>query len=98
MARALALQGGSLLGVLASDGMHYADDAAEFETLLMHHPDATLLHNQNEEAMRAIEQIEHVDGQRSIEVFQDTEGVFGLRAYRMEGKLQTPITLEFRDE
>jgi len=30
-----------------------------------------------------------------VQLFQDTEGVFGLRAYRFDGKLARPETLEF---
>lgn len=99
LGKAQAMRGSSLLAVLDNEeAVYFATDSAELESLLQTHPGATLLHNQNERALQAIEQLDLADGQDSLEVFQDTEGVLGLRAYRMVGKVQTPITLELADE
>ncbi len=94
MSRALSVHETSLLGILDRDEILYAADAAELDELVKAHPDAALVYNQNELALQVLEQIAQPDGQYSLEVFQDTEGVFGLRAYRMQGKVQTPVTLE----
>jgi len=99
MSKALALHETSLLAVMDTDqSIHYASDQQDLEILLQTYPGATLIHNQNEQALQIVEQINHPEGQHSLEVFQDTEGVFGLRAYQMVGKLQTPVTLELSDE
>jgi len=99
MSKALLLRETSLLAVLdRKQSIHYAADQQELEQLLQAYPDGTLVHNQNEQALQVIDQFNHAEGQCSLEVFQDTEGVFGLRAYQMVGKLQTPITLELSDE
>ena len=99
LGKALTLKEHCLLGVIDSDETpRYALDQQQLQTLLQDHPGAIVLHNQNEQALQVIELIDLADGQQSLEIFQDTEGVLGLRAYQMVGKLQTPITLELRDE
>lgn len=98
MSRAMQLQGDILLAVMDSDeSVTYCMSAQEMQQLIQEHPDAIWIHNQNPQAIEAMENLIFNDGQRSIEVFQDTRGVFGLRAYRMKGKIQTPVTLELSD-
>lgn len=99
LGKALTLNEDCLLAILdREEDVHYAFDRQQLEDLLQAHPGAVLLHNQNEQALQVMELIDHPEGQKSLEVFQDTEGVLGLRAYKMVGKLQTPIILELRDE
>ena len=98
MSRAMRLQGAVLLAVMDnSESVFYCINKQEMEQLITTHPEATWIHNQNPEACEIFDQLIFEDGQRSIEVFQDTRGVFGLRAYRMKGKIQTPENLEFSD-
>lgn len=99
MSKALALRETSLLAVMETDEtIHYASNREELESQMETHPGATLIHNQSDQALQVVEQLDHPEGQQSLEVFQDTEGVFGLRAYRMVGKLQTPVELELSEE
>lgn len=74
------------------------DDSDAVIELLQTHPQAILVYNQNADSLQLIDRISARDGQYRIEVFQDTEGVFGLRAYRCDGKLQVPVTLAFSDD
>lgn len=98
MSRAMRLQGDILLAVMDKDeSVSYCFDVQELHQLIHTQPDAIWIHNQNPEACEIFDQLEFSDGQCSIEVFQDTQGVFGLRAYQMKGKIQTPISLELSD-
>ena len=75
-----------------------AEDCDNLRELWRKSPQALLVYNQNPHSLEMKDCIEYQDGQCSIEVFQDTEGVFGLRAWRIQGKLQTPIELELSDD
>lgn len=61
-------------------------------------PDAIRVYNQHPEAQAIVESLPTHDGERRIEIFQDTEGVFGLRAYCLDGKLARPVALEFDEQ
>jgi xanthine dehydrogenase iron-sulfur cluster and FAD-binding subunit A len=74
------------------------DDCDDISPLLESHPEAVLVYNQNTNSLQLKDRIAWRDGQQSIEIFQDTEGVFGLRAWQLDGKLQTPVTLEYFDD
>jgi hypothetical protein len=98
MSRAIKLQGDILLAVMDSnESVTYCISLEEMQQLTADHPDAIWIYNQNSKANEAIDKLIFNDGQGSIEVFQDTRGVFGLRAYQMKGKIQTPVTLELSD-
>lgn len=98
MSRAMKLKGDILLALMDSDeSVTYCNSAQEMQQLTADHPDTVWIHNQNSQASEAIDNLIFNDGQGSIEVFQDTRGVFGLRAYQMKGKIQTPVTLELSD-
>jgi hypothetical protein len=98
MSKAIQLEGACLLAILHQDeSITYCNSKGELDTLIESNPDATWVYNQNPDASEIIDQIIRSDGQTSLEVFQDTRGVFGLRAYQMIGKLQTPVTLELSD-
>lgn len=94
----MRLQGDILLAVMdKSETVSYCFDEQELQQLIHAKPDAIWIHNQNPKACEIFDQLQFSDGQRSIEVFQDTQGVFGLRAYQMKGKMQTPVSLELSD-
>ena len=98
MSKAVTLQDLCLLGVMdREENVFYAHTAEELNELIETHPEAIWIYNQSEQATETIDNLPHADGQESIEIFQDTEGVFGLRAYRQVGKMQTPVTLELHD-
>ncbi len=87
-----------LLGILnANEQLINAYTLEEFKQLLNDHPDSILFFNQEPLAREIKNSIVHTDGQQHIEVFQETKGVFGLRAYLQIGKVETPITLELSD-
>ena len=87
-----------LIGILnANEQLINAYTLEEFKQLLNDHPASILFFNQSPLAREINNSIVHADGQQHIEVFQETKGVFGLRAYRQIGKIQTPVTLELSD-
>jgi len=88
-----------LLCVLKNnENLHCSNACEEIPALLEKDPVAVLVYNQNADSLQMKDRIAWHDGQQSIEVFQDTEGVFGLRAWQLDGKLQTPVTLEYFDD
>jgi len=98
MTKAIQLDNTCLVAVLdADETLTYCSSLEELDDLMESHADAIWVYNQNPDALAIIEQIIKADGQQSIEVFQDTEGVFGLRAYCMKGKIQTPVALVLSD-
>lgn len=98
MSKAIALQDQNLLGILdQNDQIVFCHNEEDMKTLINTHHDSTWIYNQNQDAIDIMDQLNYSDGQQCIEIFQDTEGVFGLRAYRQMGKIQTPITLELSD-
>lgn len=98
MSKAMRLQGDILLAVMdESETVLYCNEQQELQQLIQDNPDAIWIRNQNPEASKIFDRLIFEDGQRSIEVFQDTRGVFGLRAYQMNGKMQTPVSLELSD-
>lgn len=98
MSQAMRLQGDILLAVMDNtESVSYCINQQELQQLIEVTPGAIWIHNQNPEACEIFDQLMFTDGQRSIEVFQDTQGVFGLRAYMMKGKLQTPVSLQLSD-
>lgn len=98
MSKAVDMQELCLLAVMdKNDTVFYADSVKSLNRLIRTHPDAIWLYNQNPDAINSMEQLSYPDGQQSIEIFQDTQGVFGLRAYQQTGNMQTPVTLELND-
>ncbi|MDJ0834439.1 MAG: hypothetical protein QNJ69_13025 [Gammaproteobacteria bacterium] len=98
MSKAVASQEHCLLGVMdAEENLYYCDTREDMLELIEQYPQSIWFYNQHADAMESIEQIEHPPGQGSIEIFQDTEGVFGLRAYLQQDRMQTPVTLELTE-
>ena len=98
MSRALRSIDYCLLAVLdTQEKTFFAESAQQMDDLRQTHQNATLVFNQNDQALEYLEKLALEDGQQCIEIFQDTDGVFGLRAYSLCGKMQTPVTLELFD-
>lgn len=87
-----------LLGTLDAEGqLHFCNDPESMTDLTKDSPNPVWIYNQHEDAQQWIELHPPTEGQQTIEIFQDTEGVFGLRAYQQIGKMQTPAVLELGD-
>ena len=58
--------------------------------------DYCIIYNQSESIIDAVEKLQAamLDQQSMIEIFEDTKGVVGLRAYRKQGKMLQPLALE----
>ena len=98
MTRALRNHGSCLCCLITEhEQLLCPDDGDAVIALLQAHPQALLVYNQNADSLQLKNRIAARDGQYRIEVFQDTKGVFGLRAYRCDGKEQVPVTLAFSD-
>ncbi len=98
MSKAIALDNRCLVALLdADESITYCDNKQQLDELIETHPDGILVYNQNPDALDIVDQLVKKDGMTSIEIFQDTEGVFGLRAYQIKAKLQTPTTLELSE-
>lgn len=98
MSRAISLSDQPLTGIIAPNGaLQFIDDVEQINQTLHKSPDSILIYNQSPGSSQVKDKIQHYDGQRCIEIFQDTRGVFGLRAYLQVGKMQTPVKLELDD-
>ena len=98
MGKAISINNACLLAILdQSENLQYAENPTEFKVLALSKPGLIWIHNQNPEAIETMENMSYAEGQLSLEVFQDTEGVFGLRAYKMIAKIQTPEVLELKE-
>lgn len=64
----------------------------EVESLLRY----SIIYNQSNVILDAVEklQAQMLDQQSMIEIFEDTKGVVGLRAYQKVGKMLQPLALE----
>jgi hypothetical protein len=98
MSMALQQQNNCLLGLIDPSGAIYiCKSEEEMETKMREQNSAAIFYNQHSDAIRFIESHPLDDGQVSIEIFQDIEGVFGLRAYQMNDRIQQPINLIFEN-
>jgi hypothetical protein len=88
-----------LLGVidLNSNDVYLTSQVEEAQALMQKYPGMPLIYNQHEQAITFIEKAPQVEAQCCIEVFQEIEGVFGLRAYRQHGKIQMPEEMELQE-
>jgi len=99
LTRAISLNDQCLLGLMKhNESIIYTDCKEDIHQLMLANSDVILIYNQSPDALRIKDEIEYSDGQRCIEIFQDTEGVSGLRAYHQIQKIQTPVTLELSDD
>ena len=95
MSRALHDIDHCLLGVMdRQQSIFYAASSQQMNELIQQEKDGVLIFNQHPQAIDFMDQLPRIDGQHCIEVFQETAGVFGLRAYCQLGTLQTPEKLE----
>lgn len=98
MNQAMLVNNQCLMGTLDQQGrLQFCNDPDSMPGLVEDSPNPVWIINQHEDAQQWIETHPPADGQEVIEIFQDTEGVFGLRAYQQIGKMQTPAVLELGD-
>jgi len=98
MSKAIHLLDHCLMGVVLPTGdIKLCDRCDNMQALVEQYPAAIRFYNQHADAVKSMEGIPQQQGQLTIEIFQDTEGVFGLRAWRLDGKLQTTEDLEFAE-
>ncbi len=97
MQRALRHPDDALLALIDDHRPRYFHDGDEWQQAAAQALSAIRVYNQHPLALQAAEALQAHDGEQRIEIFQDTEGVFGLRAYRIHGKLATPVLLEFEE-
>ena len=98
MSLANCLADDCFLGIMNEDEkLIQAHSDQELKQLMSAYPESILVYNQSQQSIDIRDKIEYSDGQKNIEIFQETEGVFGLRAYRQIGKMHTPVTLELSD-
>jgi hypothetical protein len=87
----------TLLALIDDASLRYFHSGQEWLEQARQQAGAIRVYNQHPQALEAVEALPAADGERRIEIFQDTEGVFGLRAWQVHGKLQQPVALEFAD-
>lgn len=98
MSKALQQQHRCLLGLIEPSGkIVICESEQEMEKKMREQNAAVIFYNQHTDAIQFIESQPLADGQVSIEIFQDIEGVFGLRAYQMRDRIQHPINLIFSE-
>ena len=97
MSQAVIREGQLYTGVLLQQGSicHLCEDESALTDSLLQSPDAIIFYNQSESSLSLIEQLTFKNQQDLIEIFQETRGVFGLRAYTQQGKILVPQTLKY---
>jgi hypothetical protein len=98
MQRALRHEDSPLLALIDDQRLIQAESPEGWLRQAADSPRAVRVYNQHPEALAIVESLPALDDERRIEIFQDTEGVFGLRAYRFDGKLARPETLAFDEQ
>ncbi len=71
-------------------------DLQQLQDLLDEYPDAIIVYNQHEDAIRLIEGLPTPPTQVFIEIRQDTKGVLGLHAIRNTGHRQETLELIYQ--
>ncbi len=97
MSQAIQAPDHCLLGILepSSGSVSYYSSQSDMEQAMSEHSSAVILYNQHPDAIQFIETHPMPEGQFSLEIFQDIEGVFGLRAYQMQERMQRPVEISF---
>lgn len=98
MSKAIQAPQSCLLGLLEPcESVSYFDSPADLEQAIQSQASAVIVYNQHPDAIQFMEDHPLSEGQFSIEIFQDIEGVFGLRAYTMEDRMLRPVEITFHD-
>lgn len=98
MSKAIQQMDHCLMGLIdASESLFFCQSIAEMDQIMGQDLGGIIFYNQHADAIRFIEAQSFQDGQIIIEIFQDTEGVFGLRAYQMNNRMQQPVDLIFKE-
>lgn len=87
-----------LLALLKGETLDFIDDPQQLQSRLQQTPDCVVIYNQNDENLDLMDALPAGEGQGYIEVFQEIEGVFGLRASVIKGGIDTPEPLNFNNE
>lgn len=96
--RALKMEGNPLVAILRPDAedCEPCTDVQQLQNQLQQSPEAIIVYNQHQDAIKWIEQISASPQQVFIEIRQDTRGVLGLHAMRNEGDRQQTLELIYR--
>ncbi len=97
MQRALRHDEDAQLALIVDGEPRYFPSAEEWLQQAAARPEAIRVYNQHPLALEAVESLPATEGECRIEIFQDTEGVFGLRAWCLRDRVLTPVSLEFPD-
>lgn len=97
MQRALRHDEDAQLALIIDGEPRYFHSAEEWRQQAAAQPEAIRVYNQHPMALEAVESLPATEGESRIEIFQDTEGVFGLRAWCLRDHVLTPVSLEFPD-
>jgi hypothetical protein len=98
MSKAMQARNSCLLGLLGpTESIDMFCDVSEMEQAMPHHKSAAIFYNQHPDAIQFVESHTLSEGQINIEIFQDIEGVFGLRAYQMIDRMLQPVEISFYD-
>ncbi len=71
-------------------------DLQQLQDLLDEYPDAIIVYNQHQDAIKRIEDLPTPPTQVYIEIRQDTKGVLGLHAIRNTGHRQETLELIYQ--
>lgn len=98
LSKAMLTDGDDLLwGLLNSQQQSCALFHSELDLKPESLSECTFIYNQSSMLTESVEKVqaEAVDGQTFIEIFEDTKGVVGLRAYKKTAKMLQPLDLDF---
>ena len=92
--RAVQLDDQPLVGLLepAGEDYHPCLDQDQLQADLDANPDTIIVYNQHTDAQALVQKLNTPATQIFIEIRQDTKGVLGLHAFRLQE--QRPVTLE----
>ena len=96
--RAVQTDGQPLVGLLspADEDCTPCLDSDQLQAGLDANPDAIIVYNQHPEAQTIVKSLSAADKQIFIEIRQDTKGVLGLHAYRLQGNKVATLELIYQ--
>jgi hypothetical protein len=96
--RALGLDGQSLVAILRPDAedCQPCSDLQQLQNCLNKYSDAIIVYNQHEDSIKLIKRLQTRPAQVFIEIRQDTKGVLGLHAIRINHDRQQTLELVYQ--
>ncbi len=96
--RALRLDGEPLVAILrqGAEDCEPCPDQQQLPDLLDEYPDALIVYNQHQDAIKLVALLKVPPTQVFIEIRQDTKGVLGLHAIRNTGHRQETLELNYQ--